>query len=185
MLLFVRERDHVNVWSWVQAKLDSNIDLLKQSVVSGGQSSEETNAAGVSEMTQSQLAAEAAALDRARLPLAARARAARHRGVAVEARGQGPAGRRPAPRGRRAHAETADGSRQGRRPAPPGLGRRAEDRPRRSDPHRVGRSRLYGDAQARPFGSHHRCAGAADVSAPVPDQRRYQQHHRAVGRVSR
>src|SRR3954471_5208918 len=30
MLLFVRERARVNVWSWLQAALDSNIDMVKQ-----------------------------------------------------------------------------------------------------------------------------------------------------------
>ena len=36
MLLFVRERTHVNLWSWLQAKLDPDIDLVKQSDVTGG-----------------------------------------------------------------------------------------------------------------------------------------------------
>lgn len=62
MLLFVRERDHINVWSWVQAKLDSNIDLLDQNVVSGGQSDEQSTASAISEMAQSQVSAKAAAL---------------------------------------------------------------------------------------------------------------------------
>ena len=38
MLLFVRERARVNVWSWLQAELDPNIDLVKQDAVTGGQS---------------------------------------------------------------------------------------------------------------------------------------------------
>ena len=62
MLLFVRERDHVNLWSWLQAKLDPNIDLVKESLITGGASEEESNAAAVSDMTQSQVSAKAAAL---------------------------------------------------------------------------------------------------------------------------
>ena len=47
MLLFVRERDHVNVWSWLQAKLDSNIDLVKQQHVDrAAVAQEDSNAAG-------------------------------------------------------------------------------------------------------------------------------------------
>jgi PDZ domain-containing protein len=62
MLLFVRERRHVNVWAWLQATLDPDIDLAKDSDVSGGQSDEENNAAAISQMTQSQISAKAAAL---------------------------------------------------------------------------------------------------------------------------
>ena len=62
MLLFVRERSHVNVWAWLQATLDPDIDLAKDSDVNGGQSDEENNAAAISQMTQSQISAKAAAL---------------------------------------------------------------------------------------------------------------------------
>src|SRR5207249_86011 len=47
MLLFVRERDHVNVWSWLQAELDSDIDIERQATVNGGNSQEESNAAAI------------------------------------------------------------------------------------------------------------------------------------------
>src|SRR5438105_3079901 len=43
MLLFVRERAHVNVWSWLQASLDSNIDLVKEQQVTGGESAKHLN----------------------------------------------------------------------------------------------------------------------------------------------
>ena len=62
MLLFVRERDNVNVWAWLQAELDSEIDIQKQSAVTGGSSEEESNAAAISDMAQSQVSAKAAAL---------------------------------------------------------------------------------------------------------------------------
>jgi PDZ domain-containing secreted protein len=62
MLLFVRERDHVNVWSWLQAKLDPDIDIARQDLVNGGGSQEESNAAAISDMAQSQVSAKAAAL---------------------------------------------------------------------------------------------------------------------------
>jgi PDZ domain-containing protein len=62
MLLFVRERDHVNVWSWLQAKLDPDIDIARQDLVNGGSSQEESNAAAISDMAQSQVSAKAAAL---------------------------------------------------------------------------------------------------------------------------
>ena len=44
MLLFVRERDRVNVWLWLQAKLDPDIDLVKNSILSGGESEEQGDA---------------------------------------------------------------------------------------------------------------------------------------------
>ena len=62
MLLFVRERDHINLWSWLQAKLDPDIDLVKETLITGGASEEESNAEAVSDMTQSQVSAKAAAL---------------------------------------------------------------------------------------------------------------------------
>ena len=35
MMLFVRERAHINLWSLLQAKLDPDIDLVKQSDITG------------------------------------------------------------------------------------------------------------------------------------------------------
>ena len=54
MLLFVRERAHVNVWSWLQAKLDPDIDLVKQVDVTGGNSQQEADQQDVCDMSQSQ-----------------------------------------------------------------------------------------------------------------------------------
>jgi Lon-like protease len=62
MLLFVRERARVNVWSWLQASLDSNIDLLKQDAVTGGQTPKHLNEQAVCDMTQSKISARVAAL---------------------------------------------------------------------------------------------------------------------------
>ena len=62
MLLFVRERTHINLWRWVQAKLDPDIDLLKQGDVTGGTSQKFANEQDVCDMSQSQVAARVAAL---------------------------------------------------------------------------------------------------------------------------
>jgi PDZ domain-containing protein len=62
MLLFVRERARVNVWSWLQAALDSNIDMVKQKDVTGGRSSKHVNEQAVCDMTQSKISARVAAL---------------------------------------------------------------------------------------------------------------------------
>ena len=62
MLLFVRERARVNVWSWLQASLDSNIDLEKQQNVTGGQSPKHLDEQAVCDMTQSKISAQVAAL---------------------------------------------------------------------------------------------------------------------------
>jgi Lon-like protease len=62
MLLFVRERAHVNLWSWLQAKLDPDIDLVKQESVNGGSTQQEQDLQDVCDMSQSQDAARVAAL---------------------------------------------------------------------------------------------------------------------------
>jgi PDZ domain-containing protein len=64
MLLFVRERTHINLWSWLQAKLDPEIDLVKQSDVTGGTSQHFNDLQGVCDMSQSQIDARVAALRR-------------------------------------------------------------------------------------------------------------------------
>jgi PDZ domain-containing protein len=66
MLLFVRERTRVNLWSWLQAKLDPDIDLVKQSDVNGGLSQHLVDLQGVCDMSQSQIDAQVAALRRLR-----------------------------------------------------------------------------------------------------------------------
>jgi Lon-like protease len=62
MLLFVRERSHINLWSWLQAKLDPEIDLVKQSDVTGGTSQHFADLQAVCDMSQSQIDAQVAAL---------------------------------------------------------------------------------------------------------------------------
>ncbi len=62
MLLFVRERARVNVWSWLQASLDSNIDLVKQVDATGGRTPKHLNEQAVCDMTQSKNSARVAAL---------------------------------------------------------------------------------------------------------------------------
>jgi PDZ domain-containing protein len=62
MLLFVRERTRINLWSWLQAKLDPDIDLVKQSDVTGGLSQHLIDLQGVCDMSQSQIDAQVAAL---------------------------------------------------------------------------------------------------------------------------
>jgi PDZ domain-containing protein len=62
MLLFVRERAHVNLWAWLQAKLDPDIDLVKQVQITGGNSQQESDEQDVCDMSQSQESAKVAAL---------------------------------------------------------------------------------------------------------------------------
>jgi len=62
MLLFVQERAHINLWDWLQAKLDSNIDLVKQVDVTDGNSQQEADEQDVCDMSQSQISAQVAAL---------------------------------------------------------------------------------------------------------------------------
>ena len=62
MLLFVRERAHINLWSWLQAKIDPDIDLVKQVDVTGGNSQQEADRQDVCDMSQSQTSARVAAV---------------------------------------------------------------------------------------------------------------------------
>jgi len=62
LLLFVRERTHVNLWSLLQAKLDPDIDIVKQVNVTGGTSQRFADLQAVCDMTQSQSSARVAAL---------------------------------------------------------------------------------------------------------------------------
>jgi Lon-like protease len=62
MMLFVRERAHINLWSLLQAKLDPDIDLVKQSEITGDRSQHETDLQDVCDMAQSQDSARVAAL---------------------------------------------------------------------------------------------------------------------------
>jgi len=63
LLLFVRERARVNVWRYVQAKLDSEIDLFKEQQFTGGLSPAEIRVQAESDMANAQLDAKKVALD--------------------------------------------------------------------------------------------------------------------------
>jgi PDZ domain-containing protein len=62
MLLFVRERTRVNAWRWLQASLDSEIDLVKQHQFAGDTDPAELDAQAVADMANSQNAAKYVAL---------------------------------------------------------------------------------------------------------------------------
>jgi PDZ domain-containing protein len=64
MLLFVRERSRINAWRWIQAALDPDIDLIKESQFAGNADPAELDAQAVSDMTNSQDAAKYVALRR-------------------------------------------------------------------------------------------------------------------------
>jgi len=64
MLLFVRERSRVNGWRWLQASLDSEIDLVKQHQFAGNADPAEIDAQAVADMTISQNSAKYVALRR-------------------------------------------------------------------------------------------------------------------------
>jgi Lon-like protease len=65
MLLFVRERSQINAWRWLQASLDSDIDLVKSSQFAGpGVDPAELDAEAVADMANSQDAAKYVALRR-------------------------------------------------------------------------------------------------------------------------
>jgi PDZ domain-containing protein len=65
MLLFVRESARVNVWQWIRASLDPNIDLFKEQQFTGGLSPEEVQVQSDADMARSQLAAKKVALQAA------------------------------------------------------------------------------------------------------------------------
>lgn len=65
MLLFVEERSQINAWRWLQASLDSDIDLVKSSQFAGpGVDPAEVDAEAVADMANSQNAAKYVALQR-------------------------------------------------------------------------------------------------------------------------
>jgi PDZ domain-containing protein len=64
MLLFVRERSRINAWRWLQASLDSEIDLVKQAQFAGNADPAEVDAQAVADMANSQNAAKDVALSR-------------------------------------------------------------------------------------------------------------------------
>jgi Lon-like protease len=62
MMLFVRQRSHVDLWHLLQAKLDGDIDIAKQEDVNGGRTQQQANQQDVCDMSQSQDTARVAAL---------------------------------------------------------------------------------------------------------------------------
>jgi PDZ domain-containing protein len=64
MLLFVQERSRINAWRWLQASLDSEIDLVKQRQFAGNADPAEVDAQAVADMANSQNAAKYVALTR-------------------------------------------------------------------------------------------------------------------------
>ena len=64
MLLFVQERSRINAWRWLQASLDSEIDLVKQQQFAGNEDPAEVDAQAVADMARSQSAAKYVALRR-------------------------------------------------------------------------------------------------------------------------
>jgi len=62
-LLFVREANHVNLWRYLQARLDSDIDLVKDGAVNPGSlTPSQLNALGLQEMADAKTAATVVAL---------------------------------------------------------------------------------------------------------------------------
>ena len=64
-LLYVRERPNVNVWQWLQASLDPDIDLVKRSDVTGGQPQPLVNLEDQWDMASAKLFAQKVALQAA------------------------------------------------------------------------------------------------------------------------
>jgi Lon-like protease len=63
LLLFVRERARVNVWRYVQARLDPDIDLFPEQEFTSGRSPEELKTEAQADMANSQIAAKKVALE--------------------------------------------------------------------------------------------------------------------------
>jgi len=65
-LLFVRERNHINVWQYLQARLDPDIDLFKEKVLNPYQLSQsQLNAQAAQDMADAKTAATVVALEAA------------------------------------------------------------------------------------------------------------------------
>jgi PDZ domain-containing protein len=63
LLLYVRERARVNVWRYLQAKLDSEIDIFPEKEITGGQPPEELRIQAQADMVNSQMSAKKVALE--------------------------------------------------------------------------------------------------------------------------
>jgi Lon-like protease len=74
LLLFVRERARVNVWRYVQARIDPDIDLFREEEFTNGLTPEEVRTAAQADMANSQIAAKKVALEQVgyEVPLATR-----------------------------------------------------------------------------------------------------------------
>ncbi|MET1003598.1 MAG: S16 family serine protease [Acidimicrobiia bacterium] len=72
MLLFIRQRARVNVWEWLRASFDPDIDLHKEQEFVGDQSPEDVRTQSDADMAASQIAAKRIALEAAgyEVPLA-------------------------------------------------------------------------------------------------------------------
>ncbi|MFM7224239.1 MAG: PDZ domain-containing protein [Actinomycetota bacterium] len=64
-LLFVRERNNVNVWEYLRARLDGDTEIVADSVATGGQPSADLAAEAYADMEGAKLAAKKVALERA------------------------------------------------------------------------------------------------------------------------
>jgi PDZ domain-containing protein len=64
-MLYVRQRARVNVWEWVRASLDPDVDLFREQEISRGRSPEELDVESDAQMTASKTAATRAALEAA------------------------------------------------------------------------------------------------------------------------
>jgi PDZ domain-containing protein len=65
-LLFVREAEHVSLWRYVQARLDPNIDIVKDAVANPGKlTPEQVNDEGLQQMADAKTSATAVALEAA------------------------------------------------------------------------------------------------------------------------
>ena len=61
-LLFVRQRARVNVWRWLDAAIDDDVDLFKEKEFTGGQSPDEVRDEARADMVLAQFSAKAVAL---------------------------------------------------------------------------------------------------------------------------
>jgi PDZ domain-containing protein len=64
-LLFIRERNHVNLWRYVRAKLDDNTQILDDATATGGQSPADAQAEAVADMASAKVSAAKVALEAA------------------------------------------------------------------------------------------------------------------------
>jgi PDZ domain-containing protein len=63
LLLFIRQRARVNVWRWIEASIDPDIDLIEEQEFTQGADPEAVRAASRQQMTESQMYARKVALE--------------------------------------------------------------------------------------------------------------------------